>query len=133
MDLFICFEPSIYSTVACPPLGISDHVIVSVSINIPLNLGEALFIAQLMVILMLIEHASRWFERCCLYATSTKFVEWAQVGIDVPHPKYINPYSSPWFSAACVAAIVHRDYFFHLHRQNESSACKVMFTETIND
>ena len=35
-------------------------------------------------------------------------------GIDVyiPHCKYqIKPYSSPWFSAACVAAIVQRNHF----------------------
>ena len=44
-----------------------------------------------------------------------------QVGIDayVPHRKYqVKPYSSPWFSSAYAAAIVHRNQFFHLHKQN---------------
>ena len=40
-----------------------------------------------------------------------------QVGIDVYilHRKYqVKPHSSPWFSTACAAAIVHRNHFFHL-------------------
>ena len=39
---------------------------------------------------------------------------WVQVGIDVciPHWKnQVKPHSSPWFSAACAAAIVHRNHF----------------------
>ena len=44
-------------------------------------------------------------------ATASKFCEWVQVGIDVyiPHRKYqVTPLSSPWFSIACAAPIVHR-------------------------
>ena len=37
LDLFISFDASIYSTMAFSPLGNSDHVIVSVSIDIPTN------------------------------------------------------------------------------------------------
>ena len=40
-----------------------------------------------------------------------EFCEWVQVRIDVyiPHRKYqVNLHSSPLFSAACAAAIVHR-------------------------
>ena len=50
-------------------------------------------------------------------AAASEFFEWVQVGIDVyiPHRKYqVKPHSSPWFSAACAAAIVHRNHFFHL-------------------
>ena len=46
---------------------------------------------------------------------ASEFYEWVQVGIDVyiPHRKYqVKPHSSPWFSAACAAAIVHRNHFF---------------------
>ena len=45
----------------------------------------------------------------------SEFCEWVQVGIDVyiPHHKYqIKPHSSPWFSAACTAAIVYGNHFF---------------------
>ena len=39
------------------------------------------------------------------------FFKWFQIGIDVYflHCKYqVKPHSSPWFSAACAAAIAHR-------------------------
>ena len=48
-------------------------------------------------------------------AAASEFCEWVQVGIDVyiPHGKYqVKPHSSPWFSTACAAAIVHRNHFF---------------------
>ena len=37
LDLFISSDASICSTMAFPPLGNSDHVVVSVSIDFPLN------------------------------------------------------------------------------------------------
>ena len=58
--------------------------------------------------------------------------EWVQVAIDVhiPHRKYqVKPHSSPWFSAACAAAIVHRNHFFRLYQQNKSSESKVKFRQ----
>ena len=49
--------------------------------------------------------------------------QWVQIGIDVyiPHRQYqVKPHSSPWFSTACNAALVHRNHFFHLYQQNKS-------------
>ena len=37
LDLFISSDTSICSTMVFPPLGNSDHVVVSVSIDFPLN------------------------------------------------------------------------------------------------
>ena len=37
LDLFLSSDASICSTMAFPPLGNSDHVVVSVSIDFPLN------------------------------------------------------------------------------------------------
>ena len=68
-------------------------------------------------------------------AAASEFCEWVQVGIDVyiPHRKYqVKPHSSPWFSAACAAAIVHRNHFFHLYQQNKSSESKVKFRQASN-
>ena len=48
-------------------------------------------------------------------AAAREFCEWVQVVLNVyiPHRKYqIKPHSSPWFSAAFAAAIVHRNHFF---------------------
>ena len=52
-------------------------------------------------------------------AAASKFCEWVQVGINVyiSHRKYhVKPHSFPWFSAACAAAIVYRNHFFHLYK-----------------
>ena len=68
-------------------------------------------------------------------AAAGEFCEWVQVGIDVyiPHCEYqVKLHSSPWFSAACAAAIVHRNHFFCLYQQNTSSESKVKFRHTSN-
>ena len=68
-------------------------------------------------------------------AAASEFCERVQVEIDVyiPHRKYqVKPDSSPWFSAACVAAIVHRNNFFCFYQQNKSSESKVKFRQASN-
>ena len=68
-------------------------------------------------------------------AATSEFCEWVHVGIDVciPHRKYqVKPHSSPWFSAACAAAIVHRNHFFHLYQKEKSSDSKVKFRQARN-
>ena len=68
-------------------------------------------------------------------AAASEFCEWLQVGIDVyiPHCKYqVKPHSSPSFSAACAAAIVHGNHFFRLYQQNKSSESKVKFRQASN-
>ena len=47
-------------------------------------------------------------------------------------PSYLKTHPSPWFSAACGAAIVHRNHFFHLYQQNKSSESQVKFRQAIN-
>ena len=68
-------------------------------------------------------------------AAASEFRERVQVGIDlyIPHHKYqAKPNSSPWFSAACTAAMVHRNYFFRLYQQNKSSESKARFRQASN-
>ena len=68
-------------------------------------------------------------------ATASEFCEWVQIGIDlyIPHRKYqVKPHSSPWFSAAFAAAIVHRNHFFHLYQKDKSSDSKVKFRQASN-
>ena len=60
-------------------------------------------------------------------AAACELCEWLQFGIDVyiPHQKYqVKPHLSPWFSAACAAAIVHRNDFFHLYQKYKSAESK---------
>ena len=64
-------------------------------------------------------------------AAASGFCEWVQVGIDVyiPHRKYQDkPHSSPWFSAAWAAAIIHRNHLFRLY-QTDKSDSKVKFRQ----
>ena len=68
-------------------------------------------------------------------AAASEFCEWFQVGNDVhiSHRKYqVKSHSSPWFSAACVAAIVHRNHFFRLYQREKSSDSKVKFRQASN-
>ena len=63
-------------------------------------------------------------------AAASEFCEWVQIGIDVyiSHCKYqVRPHSSPCFSAACAATIVHRNHIFRLYQQNKCSESKVKF------
>ena len=51
----------------------------------------------------------------------------------IPNCKYqVKSHSPPWFSAACAAAIVHRNHFFCLYQQNKSSESKVKFRQASN-
>ena len=43
-----------------------------------------------------------------------------------------KPHLSPWFSAACAAAIVHRNHFFCLYQKDKSSKSKVKFRQASN-
>ena len=57
------------------------------------------------------------------------------VGIDVyiPHRKYqVKLHSSPWFSAACDAAIIHRNQFIRLYQKEKSSDSKVKLRQDSN-
>ena len=68
-------------------------------------------------------------------AAANEFCEWLQVGSDVyiPYCKYqVKPHSSPWFLAAFVAAIVHRNHFFCFYQWNKSSECKLKFRQVSN-
>ena len=69
------------------------------------------------------------------FTAASEFCEQVQVGIDVyiPYRKYqVKPHSSPWFSAACAAAIVHRNHFFCLYQREKSSDSKVKFRQASN-
>ena len=130
---------------AFPPLGNSDHVAASVSIDFPSN-------SKRNVPFHCIAYAysrADWDGLCDhlrdvpwedifkegASAAASKFCEWHQVGKDVyiSHCKYeVKPHLSPWFSAACAAAIVHRNQLFPLHQQNKPSESKVKFRQASN-
>ena len=126
------------------PLGNADHVVVSVSIDLPTNSQQD---APFHCIAydysradwdVLCDHLrdDPWEDifKLGASAAASEFSQLVQVGIDVyiPHRKYqVKPHSSPWFSAACAAAIVHRNHFFRLY-QREKSGSKVKFRQASN-
>ena len=145
LDLFISSEASICSTMAFPPLGNSDHVFASVSIDFPSNSQRDAPFYRIAY-----DHSRAdwegfhdhlrdvpWEDIFKLGASvaASAFCEWVQVGIDVyiPHKKYqVKPHSSRWFSAACAAVIFHRNNFFRLYQKEKASDFKAKFRQASN-
>ena len=130
---------------AFPPLGNSDHVVVSVSIDSPTNSQQDAPFHRIAYDYScadwdgLRDHLRDvpWEDifKLGVSAAASKFCEWIQVGTDVyiPHRKYqVKSHSSPWFSATCAAAIVHRNHFFRLYQREKSSDSKVKFRRASN-
>ena len=108
LDIFISSDASISSTMVFPPLGNSDHVVVSVSIDFPSNSKQD---PSFHYTAYDYSHADwdgfcdhlrdfSWEDVFKLIATAaaSEFCESVQVGIDVyiPHHKYqFKPVSSP--------------------------------------
>ena len=130
---------------AFSPLGNSDHVAASVSIDFPINSKQDTLFHR-----MAYDYSHADWDGLCDHlgdvpwedifkfgasAAASEFCEWVQVGINVyiPHRKYqVKPHSSPWFSAARAAAIFRRNHFFRLYQQNKSSESKVKFRQASN-
>ena len=98
---------------AFPPLGNSDHVVVSVSIDFPTNSQQDAPFHRIAYDYSradwdgLRDHLRDvpWEDIFKLSASAAagEFCEWVQVGMDVyiPHRKYLfKPHSSPLFSTA---------------------------------
>ena len=118
LDLFISSGTSICSTMAFSPMGKPDHVVISVSIDLPINLKQD---APFHHIVYNFSYAD--WDGFCDYlsdvlwediftfsfsAAVREFCDYVQVGIDVcisPRKYQVKPHSSPWFSAVCAAAI----------------------------
>ena len=118
LHIFIYSNASICSILAFSPLGNSDHVFVSIFIDFPINSKQDALFHRITY------DCSRadWDTLCdhlrdvpwgvifklSASAEASEFWDWFQVAIDlyIPHHKYqVKPLSSPWFSAACAAAI----------------------------
>ena len=145
LDLFLSSDASICSTMAFPPLGNSDHLVVSVSIDFPSNSQRDVPFHRIAYDYSradwdgLRDHLRdvSWEDifKLGASAAANEFCEWVQVGTDVyiPYKKYqVKPHSSPWFSAACAAATLHINHFFHLYQREKSSDSKVKFRQTSN-
>ena len=128
-----------------PSLENSDYIVFSVSIDFPINSKQDIPFHGVAYDYSradwngLLDHLRDvpWEDifKLSASAAASEFCEWVQVGIDVyiPYRKYqVKPHSSTWFSAACAAAIVHRNHFFRLYQQNKPSESKVKFRQASN-
>ena len=134
LNLFLPSGTSICSTMAFPTLENSDHVVVSNSKQ------DATFHC------VAYDYSCADWDGLCDHlrdvpqqdifklsasAAACEFCGCVQVVIDVyiPHRKHqVKPHSSPWFLAACAAAIIHRN----LYQQYKSSESKVKFRQANN-
>ena len=145
LDLFISSEASICSAMAFSPLGNSNHVVVLVSIDFPSKSQQDALFYRIAYDYSRSDwdglHEHLWdvpwedIFKLGASAAASNFCVWVQVGIDlyIPRRKYqAKPHSSPWFSAACAAAIVHRNHFFRLYQKDKSSDSKVKFRQASN-
>ena len=125
---------------AFPPLLNFDHVVISVSIDFPINSKQDAPFHCVAYDYSCADWDSLcdnlrdvpWKDIFKLTSAASEFFEWVQVGIDVyiPHCDYqVRPHLSLWFSAACVAATVHGNYFFCLYQQNKSFESEVKFRQ----
>ena len=143
LDLFLSSDAIICFTMAFPPLGNFDYVVVSGSIDFPINSKQDTPFHRVAYDYSCADWDGDhlrdvpWEDifKLSASAAASEFCEGVQVRTDVyiPHRKYqVKPHSSPWFSAACAAAIVHGNHFFRLYQQNKSSESKVKFRQASN-
>ena len=145
LDLFISSDTGICSAMTFHPLGNYDHVVVSVSMDFPINSKQDAPFHRIAYDYScadwdgLRDHLRDvpWEDIFKLSASTaaSEICERVQVGIDVyiPHGKYqVKRHSSPWFSAACAVAIAHKNHSFHLHQQNKSSESNIKFRQASN-
>ena len=142
LDYFLSSDASICFTMAFSPLGNSDHAVVSVFIDFLSNskwdtpLHQMAYDHSYADWDGLWDHLRDFCGRIFLNSVLLLLlVNSVSVGTDVyipPHEYQMKPHSSPWFSAACAAAIVHRNHFFCLYLQNKSSESKVKFRQASN-
>ena len=58
------------------------------------------------------------------------FVSGFGIYVYISHVKYqVKPYSPPWFSVACAAAISHRNHLLRFFQQNKFSEFKVIIAK----
>ena len=145
LDLYLTSDPDSSSASVLPPLGKSDHCVVSVSVDFPTkSSSETPFHRTIYRYSQadwdtfrsyLTDAPLDYFFRFRANKLATLLSEWILNGIDlfIPHRRFQQkPHSQPWFSPACAAAIAHRNHFFHLYHQDPNSHTKSQYRTASN-
>ena len=110
LDLFLSSDASICSTMAFPPLENSDNVAVSVSIDFPTNSQRDAPFHRIAY-----DYSRADWDGLPDHLRDVPWEDIFKRGASAATRKYqVKPHSSPWFSAACTAAIVRRNHFSRL-------------------
>ena len=136
LDLFLSSDASICSSITFPPLGNSDHVVVSVSIDFPINSKQDTPFHRVAYDYScadwdgLRDHLRNvpWEDIFKLSASAVSGFRLELMYISL----VISIRSNLTHLHACAAAIVHRNHFFRLYQQNKSTESKVKFRQASN-
>ena len=145
LDLFLCSNPDSCTVTSHPPLGRSDHIVVSVDVKFVVkSTNEHPYHRTVYSYSKadwdgLRDHLRDvpWSD---IFSHDTTFAakelsEWVKIGIDcyIPHRKFqLKPHSSPWFTPSCAAAIAHRNHYFHRYHRDVTPDNKKLFYDARN-
>ena len=145
LDLFLCSNPDSCTVASHPPLGRSDHMVVSVDVKFVVkSTNEHPYHRTVYSYSKadwdgLRDHLRDvpWldiFKHDATFAAK-EISEWVEIGIDcyIPHRKFqLKPHSSPWFTPSCAAAIAHRNHYFHQYHRDATPENKKLFRDSRN-
>ena len=145
LDLFLTSIPEFCTPTQLPPLGSSDHCVISVSIDLPLKASNEVPFHRTSYRYAQADWDNfRSYIACGPFEHFFKFraskstaliSDWIRNGIDIfiPHKTFQQkPHSQPWFTAACAAAIAHRNHHFHQYNRNPSEITRTNFRNASN-
>ena len=114
-----------------PPVGNSDHVIVSVSIDFQIKSKQDAPFHRVAY-----DYSRADWDGLRDHLRDVPWQDIFKLVLLLLYHKYrkyqVKPHSSPWFLVACATAIVYRNRFFRLYRQNKFSESKVKFRQASN-
>ena len=138
LDLFLTSIPDDCSHAVNSPFGKSDHCVVSVSISSSVPQKVAPFHRTVLRYRDADLDGFRSFiaDIPALSSVDPKELsEWISAGIEafIPSKTYqLRPFSHPWFTPECAAAIAHRNHYFHRYQRSKSSSDLALFKKARN-
>ena len=145
LDLFLCSTPDKCSVSPHPPLGTSDHLVISVDTDFMVkSTNEHPYHRNVYSYRKADWDGFRDYLRDVPWQTifgynvnkaAKEISDWIQIGIDcfIPHRKFqVKPHSLPWFTPSCADAIAHRNHFFHQFHRNKTKENKKLFNDARN-
>lgn len=145
LDLFLASNPDVCKICHDSPLGGSDPVVVLFDISLNCSAAKKSPIPCAIFIHDLGDwdnchdflHVVLWMDTFAKLAETWAEEVTSQISIGIntfisSHKYQLKPYSSSWFSPACVAAITHHNNLFRKFQRGNSTINKHLFTNVGN-